>query len=227
MKQIALDGPAGAGKSTIARRLAQELQFVYIDTGAMYRTLALACIRKGISSDEEEKVCEAARKARIDIRYLDGLKHMFLDEDDVSAQIRTEEVSKAASDISKYPEVRERLVALQQELAQRYNVVMDGRDIGTVVLPDADLKIFLTASVEVRATRRYKEYLEKGMEADYEAIKKEIAERDYNDSHRAHSPLRKAEDAVELDTSDLGIDEVTEKILQLYRDRTEGNGQEA
>lgn len=217
MRQIALDGPAGAGKSTIAKKIAEELQFVYIDTGAMYRTLALACLKKQVDTGDEELVSETAEAAQLDIRYLDGVQHMFLDGEDVSEQIRTEEVSKAASDTSKFQRVRTRLVALQQELAQRYNVVMDGRDIGTVVLPEADLKIFLTASVDVRAQRRYKEYQEKGIACDLESLREEIIRRDYNDSHRENSPLRKAEDAVEVDSSEMGIQEVTDTVIGLYR----------
>jgi len=219
MKQIALDGPAGAGKSTIAKRIAEKLQFVYIDTGAMYRTLALACLKQGVDTADEEKVSQTAEAADLDIRYIDGSQHMFLEGEDVSGQIRTEEVSKAASDTSKFQRVRDRLVYLQQQLAEKYNVVMDGRDIGTVVLPYADLKIFMTASVEVRAMRRYKEYLEKGQACDLEAIKEDIAQRDYNDTHRANSPLRQAQDAVLLDTSDMSIDEVADAIIRLYEER--------
>ena len=219
MKQIALDGPAGAGKSTIAKRIAEKLQFVYIDTGAMYRTLALACLKQGVDTADEERVSMAAEAANLDIRYIDGSQHMFLEGEDVSGQIRTEEVSKAASDTSKFQRVRDRLVYLQQQLAEKYNVVMDGRDIGTVVLPYADLKIFMTASVEVRAMRRYKEYLEKGQACDLEAIKEDIAQRDYNDTHRANSPLRQAQDAVLLDTSDMSIDEVADAIIRLYEER--------
>ncbi|MBQ6368885.1 MAG: (d)CMP kinase [Parasporobacterium sp.] len=219
MKQIALDGPAGAGKSTIAKRIAEKLQFVYIDTGAMYRTLALACLKQGVDTADEERVSMAAEAADLDIRYIDGSQHMFLEGEDVSGQIRTEEVSKAASDTSKFQRVRDRLVYLQQQLAEKYNVVMDGRDIGTVVLPHADLKIFMTASVEVRAMRRYKEYLEKGQACDLEAIKEDIMQRDYNDTHRANSPLRQAQDAVLLDTSDMSIDEVADAIIRLYEER--------
>ena len=219
MKQIALDGPAGAGKSTIAKKIAEKLQFVYIDTGAMYRTLALACLKQGVDTADEERVSETAEAADLDIRYIDGSQHMFLEGEDVSGQIRTEEVSKAASDTSKFQRVRDRLVYLQQQLAEKYNVVMDGRDIGTVVLPNADLKIYMTASVEVRALRRYREYLEKGQECDLEAIKEDIAQRDYNDIHRANSPLRQAQDAILLDTSDMSIDEVTDAIIRLYDER--------
>ena len=215
MNQIAIDGPAGAGKSTIAKKLAERLQYVYIDTGAMYRTLALFCLKKGIDISDEESVSSAAEDAVIDIRYIDGVQRMFLDGEDVSSQIRTEEVSKAASDTSKYQAVRSRLVALQRELARKYNVVMDGRDIGTVVLPDADLKIYMTASAQVRAQRRYDEYVQKGMEADYDAILRDIIDRDYNDMHRENSPLMKADDAVELDTSYMTVDEVTQAILEL------------
>ena len=215
MKQIAIDGPAGAGKSTIAKLLSKELGYVYIDTGAMYRTVGLFCIRQQADLDNEEQVSSLSKDAPLDIRYLDGVQHMFLGEEDVSEAIRTEEISAAASKVSKYPKVREELVRMQQELARKYDVVMDGRDIGTKVLPDASLKIFLTASVEVRAERRYNEYLSKGIEADLEAIKRDIAERDHNDMTREHSPLCKAEDAVELDTSDLSIEEVVAKIREM------------
>ncbi len=218
MKQIALDGPAGAGKSTIAKKVAEQLQFVYIDTGAMYRTLALACIKNNIDIADEGKVSETAEAADLDIKYIDGVQHMMLEGEDVSTQIRTEQVSKAASDTSKYKRVRTRLVKLQQELAERYNVVMDGRDIGTVVLPHADLKVFMTASVEVRALRRFKEYEEKGIACDLQAIKEDIAQRDYNDSHRANSPLKKADDAIELDTTNMGIEQVTAEVIRLFEE---------
>ena len=218
MKQIALDGPAGAGKSTIAKKVAEQLQFVYIDTGAMYRTLALACIKNNIDIADERKVSETAEAADLDIKYIDGVQHMMLEGEDVSTQIRTEQVSKAASDTSKYKRVRTRLVKLQQELAERYNVVMDGRDIGTVVLPHADLKVFMTASVEVRALRRFKEYEEKGIACDLQAIREDIAQRDYNDSHRANSPLKKADDAIELDTTNMGIEQVTAEVIRLFEE---------
>lgn len=219
MRQIALDGPAGAGKSTIAKEIARRLQFVYIDTGAMYRTLALACLMQEIPVSDEERICDAAEHADLDIQYIDGVQHMLLNGEDVSDLIRTEQVSKAASDTSKYQRVRTRLVALQQQLAQRYDVVMDGRDIGTVVLPHADLKVFLTASVDVRAERRYKEYQQKGIACDLDAIREDIRQRDYNDTHRKNSPLMKADDAVEVDTSCMSIDEVTEEVIRLYRER--------
>ena len=219
MKQIALDGPAGAGKSTIAKKIAQELGFVYIDTGAMYRAIALKCIQLEIHISDEESVSEAALNADIDIRYINGEQHVFLDDRDVNHLIRTEEVSKAASDTSKYKMVRERLVALQQQLSEKYNVVMDGRDIGTVVLPNADLKIYMTASADIRAKRRYDEYKQKGMECSLEEIREDIVRRDHNDMNRENSPLMKACDAYELDTSEMGIEEVTEAILKLYHEK--------
>ena len=219
MRQIAIDGPAGAGKSTIAKNIAEKLGFVYIDTGAMYRTLALACIKGGVDLTDEEAVCDTADTAVLDIKYIDGIQHMFLYDEDVSSDIRTEEVSKAASDTSKYARLRKRLVSLQQDLAEKYNVIMDGRDIGTVVLPDADLKIFLTASVEVRAERRFKEYEQKGIKCDIKTLEEEIAQRDHNDSHRSNSPLKQAEDAQLIDTSDMSIEEVTDLIIRLYGEK--------
>ena len=172
-----------------------------------------------IPVSDEERICDAAEHADLDIQYIDGVQHMLLNGEDVSDLIRTEQVSKAASDTSKYQRVRTRLVALQQQLAQRYDVVMDGRDIGTVVLPHADLKVFLTASVDVRAERRYKEYQQKGIACDLDAIREDIRQRDYNDTHRKNSPLMKADDAVEVDTSCMSIDEVTEEVIRLYRER--------
>lgn len=217
MKQIAIDGPAGAGKSTIAKILAEKLGFVYVDTGAMYRTIALACINAGIDLDDEEAVSSIAMDAPISIKYIDRVQNMFLDGKNVSSEIRTEEVSKAASDTSKFLKVRERLVKMQQQLALEYDVVMDGRDIGTKVLPKATLKIFLTASASVRAQRRYLEYQEKGIECDIKQLEEDIKQRDYNDSTRANSPLVKAVDAIEVDTSLLTIEEVVETILSYWR----------
>ena len=218
MKQIAIDGPAGAGKSTIAKELSKTLGFVYIDTGAMYRTLALACLNSGVDLTDEDAVVCVCEAADIDVQYIDGLQHMFLEGCDVSTDIRKNEVSMAASDVSKYLKVRERLVRLQQELAEKYNVVMDGRDIASKVLPNADLKIYLTASVECRALRRYKELAEKGEECELSAIEEEIAQRDHNDMTRANSPLIKVPEAKEVDSSDMTIEEVVEAILALYRE---------
>lgn len=216
MRQIALDGPAGAGKSTIAKEISKKLGFMYVDTGAMYRTIALYCINKNANLDDENVVSDLSEKAPIKITYEDGVQHMYLEGIDVSNLIRTEQVSKAASDISKFGAVRTKLVAMQQELGNEYDVIMDGRDIGTVVLPNATLKIYLTASSLVRAKRRYDEYIEKGQEADLDAIQKDIEKRDYNDMHRAISPLMKATDAIEVDTSDMGIEEVVDTVIGLY-----------
>ena len=217
MKQIAIDGPAGAGKSTVAKILAERLDYMYVDTGAMYRTIALACIRKGIDLADEAAVSKVCAEADISIKYENGVQVMYLDGENVSEAIRNEEVSKAASDTSKFLKVRERLVQMQRDLTKEYNVIMDGRDIGTAVLPDATLKIYLTASVQVRAERRYKEYKEKGIACELEEIKKDIEQRDHNDMTREISPLRKADDAVEVDTSDLTIDEVVQKIIDLWK----------
>ena len=217
MKQIAIDGPAGAGKSTVAKILAERLDYMYVDTGAMYRTIALACIRKGIDLADEAAVSKVCEEADISIKYENGVQVMYLDGENVSEAIRNEEVSKAASDTSKFLKVRERLVLMQRDLTKEYNVIMDGRDIGTAVLPDATLKIYLTASVQVRAERRYQEYKEKGIACELEEIKKDIEQRDHNDMTREISPLRKADDAVEVDTSDLTIDEVVQKIIDLWK----------
>lgn len=216
MKQIALDGPAGAGKSTIAKAISKKLGFMYVDTGAMYRTIALYCINKNANLENEELISKLCMEAPIKITYENEVQHMYLEGVDVSTDIRTEQISKAASDISKFGAVRERLVAMQQQLGKEYDVIMDGRDIGTVVLPDASLKIYLTASSEVRALRRYNEYKEKGQEADLEALKKDIEQRDYNDMHRKISPLMKARDAIEVDTSNMNIEEVVEHVSKLY-----------
>ncbi len=217
MKKLAIDGPAGAGKSTIAKILSKKMGFMYVDTGAMYRTLGLACLREGIDLEDEAAVSEVCTNAPIVIKYIDGIQKMYLDGEDVSETIRTEQVSAAASTTSKFRIVRERLVKMQRDLSEEYDVVMDGRDIGTQVLPDADLKIYLTASVRVRAERRYKEYMGKGQECNLEEIMADIAARDHQDMTREISPLCKAEDAIEVDTSDMDIEEVVEKIAGLWK----------
>ncbi|HBR03331.1 MAG TPA: (d)CMP kinase [Ruminiclostridium sp.] len=215
---IAIDGPSGAGKSTIAKLLSKKMDIMYLDTGAMYRALALKAIRLGIDTTDIEKVTDLLKELDIQIEYKDGQQKILLDGEDVSDKIRTDEVSMGASNVSAIPAVRKRLVELQQNIAASKSVVMDGRDIGTHVLPHAALKIFLTASARVRAERRYKELSEKGLlTKNFEELEKEIELRDYNDSHREASPLKQAEDAILLDTSCLTIDEVVDRILEIAR----------
>lgn len=220
MTNIAIDGPAGAGKSTIAKKVAKQLSFIYVDTGAMYRAMALYLYRNGISADDAEKIAAACGGAEISIEYRDGEQVVLLGDENVNPYLRTQEVSDMASKSSTVPQVRTRLVQLQQELAAAQNVVMDGRDIGTVVLPHAQVKIYLTASVEVRAKRRFLELKEKGQPAVLEEIAAEIAERDHRDMTREVSPLKQADDAILVDTSDMNIEQVTEKILSIVKDKT-------
>ena len=214
---IAIDGPAGAGKSTIAKKIAKELGFIYFDTGAMYRAIAYLCIQNGVT-DEQERMEELCARADIRIVYEEGEQQIMLDGENITAFLRTEEVSNMASVVAANPGVREKLVEIQKNTGANENVVMDGRDIGTVVLPNADLKIYLTASSKTRALRRYKELTERQVACNIEDIEKDIIERDERDMTREVSPLRKAEDAVLVDTSDMGIDEVVSHILALYRD---------
>ena len=216
---IAIDGPAGAGKSTIAKAVARELGLIYVDTGAMYRAIGLYFLNKGICAEETEKILAALADIDVSIRYEDGVQKVILNGEDVTSNLRREEVGNMASATSVIPEVRTKLVDLQRTLAKKADVIMDGRDIGTVVLPDARLKIFLTASVDTRAKRRFEELKKKGENPDYEAIKKDIEERDYRDTHRAASPLKKADDAIALDTSDMGIEEVVAEVLRLYNEK--------
>ncbi|NLM73595.1 MAG: (d)CMP kinase [Clostridiaceae bacterium] len=214
--QIAIDGPSGAGKSTMAKLLAKRLGIMYLDTGAMYRALALKAIRMNIDTRDRERILDILPDVNIEIKYVDGTQRIFLDGEDVSDKIRTDEVSMGASNVSAIPEVRQKLVALQQKIASNENVVMDGRDIGTHVLPNAQVKIFLTASVKERAKRRYTELKEKGLlTKTLEELEKEIEIRDYNDSNRAASPLKKADDAEVLDTSNLSIEQTIEAILKI------------
>ncbi len=213
MYSIAIDGPAGAGKSTIAKLVAKRLRFVYVDTGAMYRTMALACFNDDISVDDEKSVTEKCAKVNIEMKYKDGAIHIYLDGNDVGESIRRENIGNMASSIAVYPKVREILVDMQRKLANENDVVMDGRDIGTAVLPNANLKIYLTASVKTRAKRRYDELSEKGVSCDLSDIENDIRERDKRDIDRATSPLKKAEDAVLIDSSDMSIEEVTDMIV--------------
>jgi len=219
---VAIDGPSGAGKSTIAKEVAKKLGYIYVDTGAMYRAMAIYLLRKGIAADDFDSQAQVCRDVDISIRFIDGEQHVFLNGEDVNDIIRTDEVSQMASASSVNPAIRKKLVALQQKLGRETSVVMDGRDIGTVVLPDAPVKIYLTASVEVRALRRYKEILEKEGEGavTLEEITASIIERDERDMNRETSPLRQAEDAVLVDSSDLTIDEVTAEIMRIIEEKT-------
>lgn len=216
---IAIDGPAGAGKSTIAKQLAKELSFIYVDTGAMYRSMALYFMRNDIAKEDEAAISDACKTVEVSIAYENGEQQVLLNGENVSKEIRKEEVGKMASATSVYKEVRTKLVELQQKLAADKDVIMDGRDIGTCVLPNAQVKIYLTASVETRAERRYQELQEKGADCDLEVIKKDIADRDYQDMHREISPLKQAEDAILVDSSDMGIEEVVETIKNIYREK--------
>lgn len=215
--QIAIDGPAGAGKSTIAKRVAKEKGFIYVDTGAMYRAMAYYLLQKGIPGEDGAAIGRACEGADITIRYEKGEQIVLLNGENVNGMIRTPEVSQMASMSSKHPLVRQRLTQLQKELARTSDVVMDGRDIGTCVLPDADVKIYLTASVEVRAKRRYEELLAKNTDCDLKQIAEDIAKRDEQDMNREISPLKQAEDAVLVDSSYMTIQEVVERILDLSR----------
>ena len=211
---IAIDGPAGAGKSTVAKALARELGAMYLDTGAMYRAFGLYMLRRGASTDPKA-VAACVDEVDIQVRYLDGAQHIFLSGEDVSLAIREPDVSMAASTVSAIPEVRERMVALQRRIAEGQDVVMDGRDIGTKVLTDATLKIYLTASAEVRARRRCRELEEKGMPEPYERVLEDMIRRDYQDTNRAASPLRPAGDAVHVDSSDLTLEETIAELKRL------------
>ena len=214
---VAIDGPAGAGKSTIAKRIARRLGYIYVDTGAMYRAMAYYLIQNQVDAADQEAIAAACQHADISICYQDGEQVVLLNGENVNAYLRTEAVGNMASVSSAVPEVRKKLVELQQKLARETNVVMDGRDIGTVVLPDADVKVYLTASVETRAKRRFLELQEKGEPADLAKIAADIEDRDYRDMHRDISPLRQAEDATLVDSSNMTIDQVVERILELCR----------
>ena len=215
---IAIDGPAGAGKSTIAKTASKELGFIYVDTGALYRTVGLNALRLGKDTKSAEEVVPTLEGLDVSLRFVDGEQRVFLGEEDVSTAIRQNEVSMAASNVSAIPEVRSFLLDMQKSFARENNCLMDGRDIGTVILPDAQLKIFLTASPEVRADRRYKELIEKGTPKDYDELLEEIKQRDYNDSHRAVAPLKPADDAYILDSSDMSVDEVVAGIVSLAKE---------
>lgn len=215
---IAIDGPAGAGKSTIAKRVAKKLGFIYVDTGAMYRAMAIYFVDNGIDGRDEKTVSEACAGVDVRIAYEDGAQQVILNGVNVTARLRHEEVGRMASAVAVYAAVRSKLVELQRQLAAGTDVIMDGRDIGTCVLPDATVKIYLTASVDARAKRRYDELVEKGEKQEMDVIKADIEKRDYNDMHRDISPLKQAEDAVLLDSSDMNIEEVTDAIMKIFND---------
>lgn len=219
MINVAIDGPAGAGKSSISKRLAKQLGFIYVDTGALYRAIGLKFLNMGFDTDLKCNIAEILKTTQIDIKFVNGEQRVFLDGVDVSDNIRTPKASMMASACSAKPEVRAFLLEIQRGLARENNVIMDGRDIGTVVLPDASIKIFLTASDEVRATRRYKELIEKGQDVKYEDVLAEMRERDYNDSHRAIAPLKPAEDSILADTSDMSFEESVEYIYNIIREK--------
>lgn len=216
---IAIDGPAGAGKSSIAKLAAKRLSFIYIDTGAMYRAMALYFMRQGIDTDDRELVESRCDEIDIRITYEAGEQQVFLNGDNVSGEIRNEQVGSHASTVAAYQKIRDKLVALQRQMAASSDVIMDGRDIGTVVLPDADVKIYLTASAAVRAARRYKELQEKGVPCDLQNIEADIIKRDEQDMNRENSPLRQAKDAILVDSSDMTINEVVERIISIAENR--------
>ncbi len=218
MINIAIDGPAGAGKSTIARSLAAKLGYIYVDTGALYRAVGVNAMRNGADTKNAEQVAATLEDADVSLRFVDGEQRVFLGEEDVSVAIRTPEASMAASNVSAVPAVRAFLFDLQRDIAAKNDCIMDGRDIGTVVLPNAQVKIFLTASAEVRAKRRYDELLAKGMQADYDQVLEEMIQRDYQDSHREIAPLKQADDAVLVDTSDMSLEQVIETLDNIVKE---------
>ncbi len=216
---IAIDGPAGAGKSTIAKLIAKQLNLVYIDTGAMYRAVGLKAKRNNIACSEQKKIEEMLKNTEVELKNEDGATAVYLDGENVSKEIRLPEISRMASDISAVPVVRYAMVEMQRAMAKKTDTILDGRDIGTFVLPNADVKIFLTASVDERAERRYKELIARGENVKKEEVRSDIEKRDYNDSHRALAPLKKADDATEVDTTGMTIDEVCEKIISIVRNK--------
>ena len=218
--QIAIDGPSGAGKSTMARLLAQQLRFVYVDTGAMYRAVGLFAQRAGVEEEEIEAILPMLNEMQIDIQYVDGNQRIFLGGEDVSEAVRTEKSGRYASAVSALPAVRQFLLGLQRRLAENQNVIMDGRDIGTVILPQAQVKIFLTASPEERARRRFAELRQKGQPADYDQVYQDLLERDQRDSRRTAAPLRPAEDAVTLDATAYSLEETLERMKQIIGEKT-------
>lgn len=216
---VAIDGPAGAGKSTIAKTASKELGYIYVDTGALYRTVGVSALRKKVDMESDDAIASVLPETNVEMKFVGGEQRMYLNGEDVSAEIRLPEASMAASRVSAVPKVREFLFDLQRDLAKKNNCIMDGRDIGTVVLPDAQVKIFLTASPECRADRRYKELMEKGVEVNYDDVLSDIIKRDYNDSHRAVAPLKPAEDSVILDTSGFELEQSIKAIMDIIKEK--------
>lgn len=216
---IAIDGPAGAGKSSIAKLVSKELGYIYVDTGALYRTVGLYSIRKGIDTKDAEAVTATLKDIEIKLGFVDGAQHVFLNGEDVSDAIRTPEASMGASNVSAIPAVRTFLFDLQRDIAKNNNCIMDGRDIGTVVLPDAQIKLFLTASPEARAERRYKELIEKGEKVDFQDVLDDINKRDYQDSHREIAPLKQAEDALLVDNSGCNLEEGVALVMGIIKEK--------
>lgn len=219
MINIAIDGPAGAGKSTIAKAAAKELGYIYVDTGALYRSIALNVLRSGVDPKDTEAVTVLLSHTKVELRFNDGAQHVFLNGENVSEQIRTPEVSMGASIVSAIPAVRSFLLTLQREIACANHVLMDGRDIGTVILPDAQVKIFLTATPECRARRRYKELCEKGQDVAYDNVLKDITQRDYNDAHREIAPLKPTRESIVFDTTPYNLEESTAKLLSIIKEK--------
>lgn len=218
MRAVAIDGPAGAGKSTIARKLAGELGYIYVDTGALYRAIGLFVLGAGVDVKNEAAIKGLLAGLKVELRFVDTEQRVYLNDNDVTSKIRSEAVSMAASAVSALPSVRDFLLETQREIARTNNVIMDGRDIATVVLPDADVKIYLTASPEERARRRYEQLLEKGVSADYEAVLADLLERDYNDSHRETAPLKPAEGSIKVDTTGNSLDESVTILSKIVKD---------
>lgn len=216
---IAIDGPAGSGKSTVAKQIAKKLNLLYIDTGAMYRAVGLHCLKNGIDLKKEEKIASALKNMNMSIELLQGMQNIYLNGENVTEKIRTQEVGKAASDVAVILAVRQKLVQIQRDLAKGHNVIMDGRDIGTNVLPDASVKIYLNASIEERTKRRCNELKALGKQYDSERVKKEIIQRDENDKNRKYNPLTKAKDAFEIDSSYMNIEQVTEAVLNIVKQK--------
>ncbi len=216
---IAVDGPAGAGKSSVSKAVAKELKYIYVDTGALYRSVGLNALRLGIDTKNSKEVEKTLENVKVSLKFVDGEQRVFLNDEDVSEAIRTPEASMAASNVSAIPAVRDFLFDLQRDIAKANNCLMDGRDIGTVVLPNANIKIFMTASAEERAGRRYRELIQKGANVKFEKVLAEIIERDYNDSHREIAPLKAAEDSIIMDTTGMSLEESTAKTIQVIREK--------